>query len=152
MSSKNETITFLMADDDADDRMLTQLALREYRLTNGMKFVEDGEELLDYLHRRGKYADPASSPRPGVILLDLNMPRKNGRQALEEIKSDAELRKIPIVILTTSKTEEDIVRSYELGASAFVTKPVTFQALAELMKVLAMYWFEIVKLPNPPRE
>jgi CheY-like chemotaxis protein len=137
-----------MADDDPDDRMLTQRALREYRLKNGMVFVEDGEELMDYLHRRGKYADPSSSPRPGVILLDLNMPRKDGRQALAEIKSDPDLRRIPVVVLTTSKAEEDMLRSYDLGANAFITKPVTFQSLAELMKVLAMFWFEIVRLPG----
>jgi len=148
MRNSPESITFLMADDDPDDRMLTQRALREYRLNNGMVFVEDGEELMDYLHRRGKYADPASSPRPGVILLDLNMPRKDGRQALAEIKSDPDLRRIPVVVLTTSKAEEDMLRSYDLGANAFVTKPVTFQSLAELMKVLAMFWFEIVRLPG----
>ncbi|MEQ8784968.1 MAG: response regulator [Pirellulaceae bacterium] len=148
MSSRSELITFLMADDDPDDRLLTRRALQEYRLKNGMYFVEDGEELMDYLRRRGKYADPATSPRPGVILLDLNMPRKDGRQALREIKADPELRRIPVVVLTTSKAEEDILRSYDLGANAFITKPVTFQSLAESMKVLAMFWFEIVRLPG----
>jgi CheY-like chemotaxis protein len=148
MASLGEPITFLMADDDPDDRLLAKRALGEYRLNNGMKFVEDGEELLDYLRRRGKYADPASSPRPGVILLDLNMPRKDGRQALEEIKADPELRKIPVVVMTTSQAEEDIVRSYDLGVNAYVTKPVTFQGLAEVMKTLSMFWFEIVRLPN----
>lgn len=148
MSEQSELVTFLMADDDPDDRLLTQKALAEYRLKNGMKFVEDGEELMDYLHRRGDYADPTSSPRPGVILLDLNMPRKDGRQALEEIKADPILRRIPVVVLTTSKAEEDMLRSYDLGVNAYITKPVTFQALVEAMKVLTMFWFEIVKLPN----
>lgn len=148
MSNDGEAVTFLMADDDPDDRLLTQRALREYRLKNGMTFVEDGEQLMDYLHRRGKFADPAKSPRPGVILLDLNMPKKDGRQALEEIKADPELRKIPVVVLTTSKAEEDMLRSYDLGANAYITKPVTFQTLAEMMRVLSMFWFEIVKLPN----
>src|SRR3982750_3470141 len=108
-------ITILMADDDADDRELTREASAESRLANDLRFVEDGEELLDYLKRRGRYADPASSPRPGLILLDLNMPRKDGREALEEIKADPELKCIPVVVLTTSKTEEDILRSYGLG-------------------------------------
>lgn len=152
MANPSEHVTFLMADDDADDRLLTQQALREYRLHNGMKFVEDGEELLEYLHRRGRYADPATSPRPGVILLDLNMPRKDGRQALAELKADPDLRKIPVVVLTTSKTEEDILRSYDLGVNAYITKPVTFQSLAEIMKTLAIFWFEIVQLPYDPKE
>ncbi|MCA9044037.1 MAG: response regulator [Planctomycetaceae bacterium] len=148
MQAQLKAVTFLMADDDPDDRLLAQKALNEYRLTNGMKFVEDGEELMDYLLRRGKYSDPASSPRPGVILLDLNMPKKDGRQALEEIKSDPELRKIPVVVMTTSKAEEDVLRSYDLGVNAFITKPVTFQGLTEVMKVLSMFWFEVVRLPE----
>jgi CheY-like chemotaxis protein len=150
MGNNAEPITFLMADDDPDDRLLAKQALREYRLKNGMAFVEDGEELMDYLLHRGKYADPTSSPRPGVILLDLNMPRKDGRAALAEIKSDPDLRNIHVVILTTSKAEEDIVRSYDLGVNAYITKPVTFHSLAEVMKVLAIFWFEIVRLPNGP--
>ena len=148
MSDQEKTVTFLMADDDPDDRLMTQKALRSYRLKNGMRFVEDGEELMEYLLHRGRYADPASAPRPGVILLDLNMPRKDGREALAEIKADPDLRSIPVVVMTTSKAEEDIVRSYDLGVSAYVTKPVTFQSLAEVMKILAIYWFEIVRLPN----
>jgi CheY-like chemotaxis protein len=148
MTHEARPVTFLMADDDPDDRMLTQKALQEYRLKNGMRFVENGEELMDYLHRQGKYADPATSPRPGVILLDLNMPRKDGREALEEIKADPELRNIPVVVMTTSKAEEDILRSYDLGVNAYVTKPVTFQSLTEVMRVLSEFWFEIVRLPS----
>src|SRR5581483_3533841 len=121
MTDHPEVVTFLMADDDADDRLMTQKALSEYRLKNGMRFVEDGEELMDYLRHRDRYADPASAPRPGVILLDLNMPRKDGREALSEIKSDPELRCIPVVVMTTSKAEEDIVRSYNLGVNAYIT-------------------------------
>ena len=147
-NKSSEVVTFLMADDDPDDRLLTQRALKEYRLMNGMAFVEDGEELMDYLHHRGKYSDPKSSPRPGVILLDLNMPRKDGREALAEIKSDPELRKIPVVVLTTSKAEEDVIRTYNLGVNAYITKPVTFLQLSEIMRTLAIYWFEIVRLPN----
>jgi CheY-like chemotaxis protein len=140
-------ITILMADDDPDDCMLTKEALEENRLANGLHFVGDGEELMDYLYRRDKYKEPAAAPRPGMILLDLNMPRKDGREALKEIKADPDLRRIPVVILTTSKAEEDILRTYDLGASSFITKPVTFESLVEVMKALAKYWFEIVELP-----
>jgi CheY-like chemotaxis protein len=136
-----------MADDDADDRMLAKDALEECRLANDLRFVEDGEELMDYLYHRGSFADPADSPRPGLILLDLNMPRKDGREALKEIRADPELRPIPVVVLTTSQAEEDILRSYDLGANSYVTKPVTFQSLVEIMKALGRYWFNIVALP-----
>jgi CheY-like chemotaxis protein len=135
-----------MADDDADDRMLAEDAMRESRLGNAFRCVEDGQELMDYLTRTGKYAS-AEAPRPGLILLDLNMPRKDGRQALHEIKSDPELRRIPVVILTTSKTEEDVLRSYDLGANSFISKPVTFDALVEIVRTLGTYWFNIVELP-----
>ena len=140
-------ITILMADDDADDRLMTKEAFEESRLVNDLRFVEDGVELLDYLKRRGKYEDPASSPRPGLILLDLNMPKKDGREALKEIKSDPNLKSIRIVILTTSKAEEDIYRTYDLSAASYITKPVTFAAMAEVVKVLGKYWLEIVALP-----
>ncbi|MBI2950414.1 MAG: response regulator [Verrucomicrobia bacterium] len=145
-------ITILLADDDPDDRLLTKQALEENRLANDLRFVENGEELLDYLYRLGKYRDPASSPRPGLILLDLNMPKKDGREALEEIKSNPDLRQIPIVILTTSKTEEDIYRSYNLGVNSYIAKPVTFQGLVEVMRTLGKYWFEIVELPPEKHE
>ena len=142
----SDSITILMADDDADDRMLTEDAMRESRLGNSFRCVEDGQELMDYLHRRGKYA-LEDAPRPGLILLDLNMPRKDGRRALQEIKSDPELRRIPVVILTTSKTDEDVLRSYDLGANSFITKPVTFDRLVEIVRSLGSYWFQIVELP-----
>lgn len=139
--------TILMADDDPDDREFTRSAMQESRLVNDLRCVEDGEELLDYLHRRGRYADPKDSPRPGLILLDLNMPRLDGREALREIKADPKLRHIPVVVLTTSKTEEDILRSYGLGANCFITKPVTFEGLVEVVKVLDKHWFQLVELP-----
>ena len=150
MGGSAELIQILMADDDPDDRLMAKKALQEYRLKNGLQFVEDGEELMDYLRHRGKYADPATSPEPGLILLDLNMPKKDGREALAEIKADPVLRKVPVVILTTSKAEEDVLRSYDLGVNSYITKPVTFQGLAEVMKMLSIYWFELVKLPNGP--
>ena len=146
-------ITILLADDDADDRLLTRDALAESRLANDLRFVEDGEELMQYLRRGGPYANPETSPRPGLILLDLNMPRKDGREALREIKSDPSLRHIPIVVLTTSKAEEDIYRTYDLGVNSFITKPVTFDGLVNVMRGLGRYWFEIVELPaNVNRE
>jgi len=137
-----------MADDDEDDRLMTKEALQESRLANDIRFVTDGEELLDYLYRRGEYADPEKSPRPGIILLDLNMPRKDGREALKEIKADPNLRQIPVVILTTSKAEEDIIRSYDLGVNSFITKPVSFEGLVFVLNTLAQYWFQIVQLPH----
>ena len=147
MSQPPRPITILLADDDADDRMLARDALKESRLANELLFVENGEELLDYLHRRGAYADPGVSPTPGLILLDLNMPRKDGREALKEIKSDPNLRHIPVVVLTTSQAEEDIYRTYDLGVNSFITKPVTFDGLVKVMRTLGTYWFEIVILP-----
>jgi len=147
VKGRRTTVTILMADDDEDDCMLAHEALAESRLANDLHFVRDGEELMDYLYRRGKYVDSRSSPRPGLILLDLNMPRKDGREALREIKADPNFRQIPIVVLTTSKAEEDIYRSYDLGANSFITKPVTFASLVEVMKTIGKYWFEIVELP-----
>jgi len=141
------SITILMADDDEDDRLMAREALKEARLLNDLRFVVDGEELMDYLYRRNKYANAGDAPRPGLILLDLNMPRKDGRDALMEIKRDAELRQIPIVVLTTSKAEEDIFRTYDLGVNSFIVKPVSFKALVDVMSTLIKYWFEIVELP-----
>ena len=140
--------TLLLADDDPDDRLLVKDALEETRWTADLRSVEDGVELMDYLRHRGRYADPSEAPPPGLILLDLKMPRKSGHQALEEIKEDPNLRQIPVVILTTSRQEQDISRSYRLGVNSFITKPSSFGALVETMKVLERYWFEIVTLPG----
>jgi CheY-like chemotaxis protein len=148
MDKHGKRIVILMADDDEDDRMMAKEALEEARLVNAIRFVEDGEELMDYLYHRGNYADAKNAPRPGLILLDLNMPKKDGREALKEIKGDPDLRRIPIVVLTTSKAEEDIFRTYDLGVNSFITKPVSFERLVEIMKGLARYWFEIVELPS----
>ncbi len=146
--SATEPVVILLADDDPDDRLLTIRALKRSRLRNEIYTVEDGEELMDYLYRRGPYADPARSPRPGLILLDLNMPRKDGREALREIKSDPALWRIPVVVLTTSNAEADILRSYDLGVNAFITKPVTFDGLVRALQVLGDFWFEIVRIPS----
>lgn len=137
----------LLADDDEDDRELTRDALEYARLANELRHVVDGQELMDYLRHEGAYANPADAPRPGIILLDLNMPRMDGREALTAIKADPALRQIPVVVLTTSKDEEDIFRTYDLGVSGFVTKPVTFEALVEVVRTWGRYWFEIVELP-----
>jgi len=148
MADHNRRIVILLADDDEEDRMMTCDALAESRLSNDIYCVSDGEDLMDYLYHRGKYAPPAKSPRPGLILLDLNMPKKDGREALREIKADPSLRQIVVVVLTTSKADEDILRSYDSGASSFITKPVTFDGLVELLKGMGRYWFEIVELPR----
>jgi len=147
MRKQGEPITILMAEDDPDDRQMTKEAFEESHLLNDLRFVFDGVELIDYLKRRGRYSDPATSPRPGLILLDLNMPKKDGREALKEIKADPTLKAIRIVVLTTSKAEEDIIRTYDLSAASYITKPVTFSALAEVVKTLGKYWLEIVELP-----
>ncbi|HEX8945610.1 MAG TPA: response regulator [Gemmatimonadaceae bacterium] len=144
-------ITILICDDDEDDRMLTQQALEDAHISNDLRFVEDGEQLLDYLHQRGEYAgETGAAPRPGLILLDLNMPKMDGREALQVIKGDPTLVDIPIVILTTSGLDADVIRSYQLGVNSFITKPVTFSGLVEAMNVLGRYWLEIVELPPVP--
>jgi CheY-like chemotaxis protein len=140
-------ITILMADDDADDRSLAREALLEGRLVNDLRFVDDGEDLLAYLRREGKYAG-ADAPRPGLVLLDLNMPKMDGRAALKEIKNDPDLRQIPVVALTTSKADEDVHRAYDLGVNSYIVKPVTFEALVDILQTLGKYWFEIVELPG----
>jgi CheY-like chemotaxis protein len=140
--------TILLADDDEEDRELARDALQDSRLANEMKFVHDGQDLMDYLRREGRWAGPSvDAPRPGIILLDLNMPKKDGREALAEIKADECLRQIPIVVLTTSKDEADVLSTYDLGVSSFITKPVTFAGLVEVMRTWTRYWFEIVELP-----
>jgi len=144
-------ITILICDDDEDDRMLTQQALEDAHISNDLRFVEDGEQLLDYLYQRGRFAgETGAAPRPGLILLDLNMPTMDGREALRHIKQSPTLLDIPVVVLTTSSLNEDVVRSYQLGVNSFITKPVTFSGLVEAMNVLGRYWLEIVELPPVP--
>jgi CheY-like chemotaxis protein len=152
MSVLRESITILLADDDLDDCLLTKDALAERHLTNDLRIVHDGEALLDYLHQRGPYSAPGAAPKPGLILLDLNMPCMDGQEALALIKATPSLRHIPVVVLTTSRNAQDIYRSYDLGASSFITKPVTFSALVEVMCGLGHYWFDIVQLPQKPSE
>ena len=148
MHKPGEPVDILMADDDADDRLMAEKAFQAARLENGLRFVVDGEELMDYLLHRGNYTDESLHPLPGLILLDLNMPRKDGREALKEIKAHPQLQRIPVVVLTTSVAETDILRSYDLGVNSFITKPVTFQGLVDALKLVTNYWFQLVKLPN----
>jgi CheY-like chemotaxis protein len=149
MRSRNKIpITILICDDDEDDRMLTQQALEDAHVSNDIRFVEDGEQLLNYLYQRGEFGgEMGKAPRPGLILLDLNMPKMDGREALKLIKEDPTLCDIPIVVLSTSRLDQDIIRSYQLGVNSFITKPVTFTGLVEAMNVLGRYWLEIVELP-----
>ena len=147
MTKAASPISIVIADDDEEDRDMAKRALTQCRLANDLHFVEDGEDLLDFLYKRGKYVG-REHQRPGLILLDLKMPRKDGFSALKEIKSDAALRQIPVVVLTTSAAEEDIFKTYDLGVNSFITKPVTFEGLVEAMKTLGRYWFEIVELPS----
>jgi CheY-like chemotaxis protein len=139
--------TVLMAEDDPDDRLLIMDAFRETRLPNNLHFVEDGQVLMDYLHNRNQYQAVEAAPRPSLILLDLNMPEKDGRQALVEIKSDPNLRKIPVVVLSTSSDRQDILESYAVGASSYIAKPVSFEKLVDMIKTLVTYWLEMVELP-----
>ncbi|MFY9153278.1 MAG: response regulator [Prolixibacteraceae bacterium] len=147
-----KTVEVLCADDDADDRFMIAEAWKESLIVNKIQFVEDGEDLMDYLLNQGKYTDQETYSMPGLILLDLNMPRKSGREALAEIKANPKLKKIPIVVLTTSKTESDVLSTYELGVSSFITKPITLDGLVNVMKSLSKYWFEIVELPVGSRQ
>jgi CheY-like chemotaxis protein len=140
--------TILCAEDDPDDRLLISEAFKESGLHHSLQFVENGEETLDYLYRRGAYSSLANMPLPGLVLLDLNMPRKDGREVLKELKSDAKLRPIPVVVLTTSTAEEDIRFSYGQGANSFIIKPERFESLVALFRMLGNYWFEIVQLPG----
>jgi CheY-like chemotaxis protein len=148
MAPDAKPIVILLADDDIDDREMTHKAMVRNQLPNALHTVTDGEELLDYLHHRGRFAPPALSPTPGLILLDLNMPKKDGREAMAEIKADPALRRIPIIVMTTSKAERDVSRAHDLGSSSYIIKPVSFATLVDVMGVLVRYWFQIVTLPG----
>jgi two-component system response regulator len=143
--SKNKPITILMAEDNATDIMLTKEALAHAKVSNTLHVVEDGIEAMEFLHRRGKYA---KMPRPDLILLDLNMPRKNGQEVLAEIKADDQLKHIPVVVLTTSKAEEDVLKAYGLFANCYVIKPVDFDVFAEVVRSIQQFWFSVVTLPR----
>ncbi len=152
MKADSSKVPILIADDDNEDCEMIRDALKESRLLNQLFFVKDGEELMDFLNHRGKYEDESKFPVPGLILLDLNMPRKDGRESLREIKEDPKLRQIPVVVLTTSEAEEDVYKTYNLGVNSFVTKPVSFDSLVMVMQNLGKYWFEIVELPKASKD
>jgi CheY-like chemotaxis protein len=145
--NKAKSATILLVEDDRGDQELTRRALDEGKIRNDLRIVEDGEEALAYLFRRGKYKDPATSPRPDLLLLDLNLPRVDGREVLEQIRADSKLRRMAVVVLTTSRQEEDILRSYELGCNSFITKPVDINQFIQVIQALERYWFQIVVLP-----
>lgn len=147
MRKPAKPITILVADDDPDDRMMIKEAFEDGRLNNHLEFVEDGEQLLAFLRREGDYAKHSGDSYPGLILLDLNMPKMDGREALRELKADPRLQRIPVVVLTTSEAEEDIARTYGLGVNSFITKPVAFSEMVNVVTVLFNYWIEIVALP-----
>jgi CheY-like chemotaxis protein len=147
MSESGKRRMILMADDDAEDCQLVRDALGETGQTHDLRTVRDGEELFDYLRHRGEYENGRAAPRPDLILLDFKMPRKDGREALSELKADPQLRRIPVVVLTTSAVEDDIAFSYDMGVNSFITKPTTFRRWVEIIKTLGKYWFEVVELP-----
>ncbi|MDH5680953.1 MAG: response regulator [Spirochaetota bacterium] len=139
----------LIAEDDPDDRLLIQEALEENKLASNIRFVEDGEELMSYLLQTNDYTKVEDAPRPALILLDLNMPKKDGREALKEIKNTPSLKQIPVVVLSTSQTFEDISYSYSVGGNSYITKPSSYKNLVEIMKSLGEFWFNVAKLPPP---
>ena len=146
-ANKGKPAIILLAEDDRGDQELTRRALAEGKIRNDLRIVEDGEEALAYLFRRGKYKDPATSPKPDLLLLDLNLPRVDGREVLERIRADSKMRRMAVVVLTTSRQEEDILRSYELGCNSFITKPVGMDQFIRVIQALEEYWFQIVVLP-----
>ncbi len=148
LKRKIQPITILVAEGNPEDRLLVEKAFLENHLSNDLTFVKDGKELMDYLYEQGKYATDTSAPRPCLIILGLNLPYKDGREALAEIKSNPDLRSIPVVVLSSSQDEEDILRTYNLGVAGFIIKPVTFESLVEIVTTLNQYWFEIVELPK----
>ena len=148
MRTMSNPITILVADDDADDRLLVREAFEASKLVNDLRFVEDGVELMDYLNRRGKFSNPLSSPWPSIILLDLNMPRKDGREVMRELHMNARFQGIRVIVMTTSNSENDISSSYSLSAASYITKPITFESLVEVVRTLGRYWLEIVELPD----
>lgn len=145
---RGRTPVILLVEDDPDDQELTRRAFRACRFRNTLHVVNDGEEALDYLYRKGAFADPKSSPRPDLILLDLNMPKLDGRVVLARIKEDPEFRRIPTVILTTSSRDEDVRRSYDLGVNSYMTKPVRMDSFMQAIRDLEHYWFNLVVLPE----
>lgn len=147
-ASHNRLAVILLAEDDPGDQELTRRALEDDVIRVDLRIVSDGEEALDYLHRRGQYSDPEIAPRPDLILLDLNMPRLNGREVLQSLKTSPDLCRIPVVVLTTSQQEADILATYDLGCNSYVQKPVDIDQFIHVVRKMGNYWFEIVTLPH----
>jgi len=148
MNQQLKPFSILIAEDDEDDYLLTVEALKEAGINQEVHWVKDGNEILEYLSSRLSDSNGPFSQLPSVILLDLNMPKKDGREALEEIKSNPDLRKIPVIVMTTSSAETDVTKSYDLGVNSFIQKPDRFHELVETVRVVFNYWFKTVKLPR----
>ena len=146
MDTHGQAMTILLADDDPDDRALVREALGEAGLPVDLRTVNDGEELLEYLRGEGRYA-AGETPAPDLVLLDLNMPRMSGHEVLDAMRADERLRAIPVIVLTTSSREDDVVRSYAAGGNSFITKPASFNCLVEVMRALDRYWFKVAEIP-----
>jgi CheY-like chemotaxis protein len=146
-----EGFVVLMAEDNEHDIVATKRAWKKHHVANPLYIVKDGEECLDYLHRRGKYSKPDTAPRPGVLLLDIKMPKMDGLAVLEHIRNDGKLRRLPVIILTTSKAEEDRLRSYDLGVNAYIVKPVGFENFSDAVRTISLFW-QLVDLPGENRE
>lgn len=146
-----KTFVVLMAEDDEHDIIATKRAWKAGQMANPLHIVNNGEECLEYLERRGAYSDPVSSPRPGILLLDINMPRMDGLETLQRIRANEQFRSLPVVMLTTSKAEEDRMRSYALGANAYIVKPIGFDNFAEAIRTINLFW-KLVALPGGAHE
>jgi CheY-like chemotaxis protein len=143
-SGSDDLLHILLVEDSPTDVMMTREALDFYKVLNPLHVVEDGVEAMEYLRREGKYS---TAPRPGLIILDLNLPRKSGRELLQDVKTDPELMNIPVVVLTTSKSEEDVVRAYGLHANCYITKPVDFTKFVDIVRSISEFWLNVVTLP-----
>lgn len=143
----DKSFVVLMAEDNEHDIVVTKRAWKKHHVINSLYVVRDGEECLDYLYRRGKYLEPASAPRPGILLLDIKMPRLDGFGVLKSIRESEKFQRLPVVILTSSKAEEDLIKSYDLGANAYIVKPVGFDNFADAVKKFNLFW-QLVELPD----
>jgi CheY-like chemotaxis protein len=143
----NEPFVVLMAEDDEHDILATRRAWKRHHISNPLYIVNDGEECLDFLHRRGKYSEPGTAPRPGILLLDIRMPKMDGLVVLKHIREDKRLRRLPVIILTTSRAEEDRLRSYDLGVNAYIVKPVGFDNFSDAVRTINLFW-QLVDLPE----
>ena len=145
-----ESFVVLMAEDDEHDIVATKRAWKKHHIANPLYIVNDGEECMDFLHRRGKYSEPGSAPRPGILLLDIKMPKMDGLTVLKQIREDEDLRSLPVIILTTSKADEDRIRSYDLGVNAYIVKPVGFERFSKAVRTINLFW-QLVELPGGDR-